>query len=215
MDLLVATAADRSIPLARPDLGITEPAPLRRADGSSVYTVAGADLYTSARVVAAEHQLVELAGLTDGRRAAPAHVAAALEASAADGRELNVGQVELVTAMATSGARLQLAIAPAGAGKTTAMQALDRRLDRRWRRRAGARALGGGGRATARPDRHHHRNPRQTRLAHHPPRPPRVGCRGGPTDAGGDRRSRDGRHAEPRPRRLVGGRAGRVGPPDR
>ncbi len=35
-----------------------------------------------------------------------------------------MGQVELVTAMATSGRRLQLAIAPAGAGKTTAMQAL-------------------------------------------------------------------------------------------
>jgi hypothetical protein len=37
---------------------------------------------------------------------------------------LNAGQAALVRAMATSGARLQLAIAPAGAGKTTAMRAL-------------------------------------------------------------------------------------------
>ena len=124
VNLLVTTAADRSIRLARPDLGITEPGPLLRADGTSVYTVAGADLFTSARVVAAEHQLVELAGLIGGRTTAPVDVGAALEASAQAGRELNVGQVELVTAMATSGRRLQLAIAPAGAGKTTAMQAL-------------------------------------------------------------------------------------------
>jgi primosomal protein N' len=37
---------------------------------------------------------------------------------------LNAGQAALVREMATSGARLQLAIAPAGSGKTTAMRAL-------------------------------------------------------------------------------------------
>jgi hypothetical protein len=40
------------------------------------------------------------------------------------GVTLSGGQVALVRQMATSGARLQLVIAPAGAGKTTAMQAL-------------------------------------------------------------------------------------------
>ncbi len=124
VNLLVATAADRSILLARPDMGITEPEPLRRRDGSSVYAVAGADLYTSAHVVEAERQLVELAGQTGGHQAALEHVTAALAASAEAGRALNAGQVELVTTMAVSGARVQLAIAPAGAGKTTAMQAL-------------------------------------------------------------------------------------------
>jgi ATP-dependent exoDNAse (exonuclease V) alpha subunit len=43
---------------------------------------------------------------------------------AANGVTLNAGQAALVRGMATSGARLQLAIAPAGAGKTTAMRAL-------------------------------------------------------------------------------------------
>jgi hypothetical protein len=40
---------------------------LRRADGSSVYTVAGSELFTSARILAAEQRLVVTAGRTDGR----------------------------------------------------------------------------------------------------------------------------------------------------
>jgi hypothetical protein len=43
---------------------------------------------------------------------------------AANGTALDTGQASLVRQMCTSGARLQLAIAPAGAGKTTAMCAL-------------------------------------------------------------------------------------------
>ena len=46
---------------------------------------------------------------------------ALLEAHAQHGVELNDGQQQLVKTMATSGARLQLALAPAGTGKTTAM----------------------------------------------------------------------------------------------
>jgi hypothetical protein len=48
----------------------------------------------------------------------------ALLQATANGVTLNAGQAALVRQMATSGARLQLAIAPAGAGKTTAMQTL-------------------------------------------------------------------------------------------
>ena len=51
-------------------------------------------------------------------------MAIALLEQAANGVTLNAGQAALVHGMATSGARLQLAIAPAGAGKTTAMRAL-------------------------------------------------------------------------------------------
>ena len=43
-----------------------------------------------------------------------------------NGVTLNPGQTTLVREMATSGARLQLAIAPAGSGKTTAMRVLAR-----------------------------------------------------------------------------------------
>ena len=48
----------------------------------------------------------------------------ALLEMAANGTALDAGQAALVRRMCTSGARLQLAIAPAGAGKTTAMRAL-------------------------------------------------------------------------------------------
>ena len=51
-DLLVdEVLQQRSIALAAPSDGIEEPDALRRKDGSSVYTVAGAELYTSERLL--------------------------------------------------------------------------------------------------------------------------------------------------------------------
>ena len=114
----------RSVSLARGEPGIVEPAPLRRRDGASVYTVAGSALYTSARVLEAEQRLVDAAGRRDGRIIDATTVDIALLESAANGVELNTGQAHLVRELATSGARLQLAIAPAGTGKTTTMRAL-------------------------------------------------------------------------------------------
>ncbi|MFK5634243.1 MobF family relaxase [Ornithinimicrobium sp. LYQ103] len=105
---------------------IVEPEPLHRADGASVYTVAGSQLFTSTAVLQAEQRLVAAAGETDGRRACEQDVDMALLESVANGVHLNAGQAALVKGMATSGARLQLAIAPAGSGKTTAMRALAR-----------------------------------------------------------------------------------------
>jgi conjugative relaxase-like TrwC/TraI family protein len=125
VELLVAEVLQsRSICLAPPDENITEPGALRRIDGSSVYTVVGSDLFTSRRILAAEQRLVITAGRTDGRRLDAATVELALLESAANGTDLDAGQAALVRAMCTSGARLQLAIAPAGAGKTTAMRTL-------------------------------------------------------------------------------------------
>jgi conjugative relaxase-like TrwC/TraI family protein len=123
--LLVADVLQtRSVSLTRPDKNISEPAALRRVDGSSVYTVAGSELFTSARILAAEHRLVATAGRTDGRILDVGTVELALLESAANGNALDAGQAALLRAMCTSGARLQLAIAPAGAGKTTAMRTL-------------------------------------------------------------------------------------------
>src|SRR5215207_7717780 len=127
VELLVTEVLQtRSISLSRPDDGISEPASLRRADGSSVYTVAGSELFTSARILAAEQRLVAAAGRTDGRVLDAGTVELALLESAANGVSLDAGQAQLVRSMSTSGARLQLAIAPAGAGKTTAMHTLAR-----------------------------------------------------------------------------------------
>ena len=79
-----------------------------------------------ARILAAEQRLVAAAGRTDGRVLDAGTVELALLESAANGNALDAGQAALVRAMCTSGARLQLAIAPAGAGKTTAMRTLAR-----------------------------------------------------------------------------------------
>jgi hypothetical protein len=127
VELIVAEVLQTwSISLARPDDGISEPSALRRVDGSSVYTVAGSELYTSARILAAEQRLVATASRTDGRILDADTVELALLESAANGVSLDAGQTALVRAMCTSAARLQLAIAPAGAGKTTAMRTLVR-----------------------------------------------------------------------------------------
>ena len=119
--LVHAALTRHSIRLAPPADGIVEPARLRRLDGTSVYTVAGSTWHTSGRILAAEHRLTDAAGRPGGRTVPEAAVDAAIAASETS---LNAGQVALVRAMATSGRRLQLAIAPAGAGKTTAMRTL-------------------------------------------------------------------------------------------
>ena len=125
VDLLVDEVLDRrSVALIPPGDGIEEPEVLRRADGSSVYTVAGADLYTSQRIIDAERRLVMAAGRCDGTVVDESAADLALLELAANGTALDAGQASLVQQMCTSGARLQLAIAPAGAGKTTAMRAL-------------------------------------------------------------------------------------------
>ena len=125
LDLLVDEVLDRrSVALVAPRDGIEEPEVLRRVDGSSVYTVAGADLYTSQRILDAELRLLTAAGQRGGASVDPTAVDLAVLELAANGTALDAGQAALVRQMCTSGARLQLAIAPAGAGKTSAMRAL-------------------------------------------------------------------------------------------
>ena len=122
--LLIDEVLDhRSIALVAPD-DIEEPEALRRVDGSSVYTVAGTALYTSTRILDAEQRLLTAAGRRDGSAVDESAVDLALLEMAANRTALDAGQASLVRQMCTSGARLQLAIAPAGAGKTTAMRAL-------------------------------------------------------------------------------------------
>ena len=125
VDLLVDEVLDRrSVALVPPRDGIDEPQALRRMNGSSVYTVAGTDLYTSQRILDAERRPVIAAGRGDGPVVDESAVDLALLEMAANKTALDAGQAWLVRQMCTSGARLQLAIAPAGAGKTTAMRAL-------------------------------------------------------------------------------------------
>lgn len=107
------------------DTDKSEPAVLRRRDGSSVYTRHDTTVYTSAAIMAAERRILAAATLGDGRTVDDINIGLALaETHANHGLQLNQGQAALVRDMATSGARLQLALAPAGTGKTTAIAAL-------------------------------------------------------------------------------------------
>lgn len=107
------------------DTDKNEPAALRRRDGASVYTRHDTTVYTSAAIMAAERRILAAATTRDGRTVDDINIGLALaETHANHGLTLNQGQVALVRDMATSGARLQLALAPAGTGKTTAMAAL-------------------------------------------------------------------------------------------
>ena len=122
--LVHAALTRHSIRLAPPPDDIVEPAQLRRLDGQSVYSVAGDTWHTSARILAAEQRLVDAAGRVGGHLISDAVIDVALLEAEANRTPLNAGQAALVQAMSTSGRLVQLAIAPAGAGKTTAMRTL-------------------------------------------------------------------------------------------
>jgi conjugative relaxase-like TrwC/TraI family protein len=124
---IVAVAlGEHSIALtAHADTEMNEPAVLRRRDGASVYTGHDTTAYTSTAVLAAERRILAAAAMGGGRVVDDTSIGLALlETHALHGVQLNDGQAAMVRAMATSGARVQLALAPAGTGKTTAMAAL-------------------------------------------------------------------------------------------
>jgi hypothetical protein len=176
VDLLVDEVLDRrSVALVPLRDGIEEPQALRRVDGSSVYTVAGADLYTSQRIVDAEQRLIANAGRRDGAVVDESAVDLALLEMAANGTALDAGQAALVRQMCTSGARLQLAIAPAGAGKTTAMRALTLAWTQDGGQVIGLAPSAAAAAVLGRADRHPHRHPRQTHLVVAAWRPCRSG----------------------------------------
>lgn len=122
-----ALSADHCLPLTGiRGVPAATPAAVRRPDGTSHYTVAGAQQYTSHRLVAAENRILAAAGRTDAWRLDTEMVDLAMLQWSAQhpGKVLNHGQAAMLRDIATSGRRVHLALAPAGTGKTTVMQAL-------------------------------------------------------------------------------------------
>ena len=114
---------DLSVPVGvPPDLG--EPDVLRRPDGQSAYVLHGSRTYTSRTILAAEESLLALGLRRDGVRVPAGRVDLNIGYSAEDGIELDRSQAAMVGNLATSGCRLQVALAPAGSGKTTALAVL-------------------------------------------------------------------------------------------
>lgn len=116
---------DLSLPVGvHTDLG--EPAVLRRDGGLPQRIVHGSQTFTSRGVLDAEDRLLDVALRRDGRRADADLVEAALEDASSSGLNLDLSQKEMVRSLGTSGSRLQVALAPAGAGKTVALRVLAR-----------------------------------------------------------------------------------------
>src|SRR5579863_10393099 len=104
---------------------LDEPAALRRSDGVSVFDEHAAARYTSQQVLDAEARLLAAARIPTTAGLAGPFTAAALDGfEAATGARLDAGQRNLVTAFAADSRLLVIGLGPAGAGKTTAMQAL-------------------------------------------------------------------------------------------
>ena len=122
--LVVDATLARSIPLTTVEDPAGLPVELRRRDGASVFTVAGTEQYTSLTILAAEHHLLDAAQRSDGRTLHPIAVDLGLVEAAANGLVLDAGQATMVQTLATNPRRVQLVIAPAGAGKTTALKVL-------------------------------------------------------------------------------------------
>ncbi|MFX0573764.1 MobF family relaxase [Nocardia nepalensis] len=126
-----ALSPAHSIACGDPDLAgepelRTIPALLRRRDGASVYTAAASQVFTSARTLSIEQQLIDLSVQPGARQLAPDTVATAVRAynNTHPDQRLNAGQISVIEEFATSNLRIRTTNAPAGSGKTTAMRVL-------------------------------------------------------------------------------------------
>ncbi|MCX4097939.1 MobF family relaxase [Nocardia sp. alder85J] len=104
------------------------PAMFAHRDGSSVHAVAGAQHYTTASALDIGARLIDLSLQPGGRALTPDVLAAAVDAYQRDpahrDRQLNEGQLAVLTMFAHSPMRIHTANAPAGTGKTTTMRVL-------------------------------------------------------------------------------------------
>ncbi len=125
IEAIVASATNpaRSIQIATPRT-LPEPDALRRADGESVFVEHGSALYTTTDILDAEERIAAAARVRTAHRVDPTTIQEAIERSKRGGHDLNDGQTALVRAFCSSGRLVQLGLAAAGTGKTTAMRAV-------------------------------------------------------------------------------------------
>ncbi|ASU79199.1 hypothetical protein CDG81_13870 [Actinopolyspora erythraea] len=112
-----AVLADPDTVSLQPPPAVEEPSELRRASGESVFTEHNAQRLTTHRTLREESALAAWGRRSDGVRLSDGTVRRALGRA-----RLNAGQQRAVRGFATSGRRVQLLYAPAGAGKTTTMR---------------------------------------------------------------------------------------------
>lgn len=113
-------AAERAVMLTPPDVGLL-PEALQRADGSSKFRARNSELYATQELLDAEARLLAEAAASDGPTAPTPEVPDVDEAVASARAVLSPEQAAAVSAVVTSGHRLDLIVGAAGTGKSTTM----------------------------------------------------------------------------------------------
>jgi conjugative relaxase-like TrwC/TraI family protein len=121
---LVVDAAERaSLRITPPELA-PSPTAFLRADGTSVFRPKHGTVFTSMELLDAETRLLERAADTTGPRVDPTTLRATSLTRLPGGISLADDQLAALSAVAGSGRVVDVLVGPAGAGKTTAMNAL-------------------------------------------------------------------------------------------
>ena len=106
--------------LTPPELGLI-PDALQRPDGSSKFRARNSELYATQELLDAESRLLNAAAATGAPTAPTPAVPDPAEAVAAGRKVLSAEQAAAVSAVVTSGRRLDLIVGAAGTGKSTTM----------------------------------------------------------------------------------------------
>jgi conjugative relaxase-like TrwC/TraI family protein len=123
--MVVDAAEAVSIQLTPPELA-SSPAVFRRSDESSVFRPKNSTVFSSGELLDAEERLLQLAHTTTGPMVSLATVERVTRKPDRDGLVLGEDQASALTEIAVSGRVIDVLVGPAGAGKTTAMNALRR-----------------------------------------------------------------------------------------
>ena len=123
---MVTDAAESgSLRLTPPDLA-TSPVAFRRIDGTSVFRPRHSTVFSSEELLAAEDRLLARSRALTGPTVPVATVESMTSRPGAEGLMLGEDQADALTKIAVSGRVVDVLVGPAGAGKTTAMNALRR-----------------------------------------------------------------------------------------
>ena len=123
--LVVDAAEHASLRLTPPELAVS-PAQFRRADGSSRFRPYASTVFSSEHLLAAEDRLLERADKTTAPTVPLDTIETITSKPDKEGRLLGPDQASALMAIALSGRVVDVLVGPAGAGKTTAMNALRR-----------------------------------------------------------------------------------------
>jgi len=123
--LVVDAAESASLRLTPPELA-SSPAVFQRPDGTSVFRPKHSVVFSSEVLLAAEDRLLDRARTTTGPTVPLVTVERIARRPDRQGRILGPDQADALAKIALSGRLIDVLVGPAGAGKTTAMNALRR-----------------------------------------------------------------------------------------